>query len=86
MTHTASIYTGLFSPEIFLSGHCVPPGIYRDIFSGSKVTQSGDTCLPCQEHGSPAVYVRLTRIGMPHPVTKQIISHEFAPSEGKLGQ
>jgi hypothetical protein len=88
MMHTAPNSTSASPviPEIFLSGHCVPSGIYRDLFSGSEVVQSEDTCLPCQEDGSPSLYVRLARIASLRPAATQKVTQIFAPGEGKSGQ
>ena len=49
-------------PEVFLSGQYAPPGVYRNLFSGAEIAQSGHNCLPCRENGSRALYVRLTGV------------------------
>jgi hypothetical protein len=84
MMHTAPAPRVI--PEIFLSGHFVPPGIYRDLFSGSEVVQSEDSRLPCQEDGSPSLYVRLAKTANLRPAATQKVTQAFAPGEGKSGQ
>jgi hypothetical protein len=75
--------------EVFLSGQRVPPGIYRSLFSGAEILQSGDSCLPRQDDGARILYVRLTRAEGRASTSRTSktnrIPKAFAPSEGKSG-
>jgi hypothetical protein len=47
--------------NVYLSGQSVPPGVYRNLFSGRELLQQGGRPLPRALDGTATIYVRLAR-------------------------
>jgi len=46
--------------DVFMSGDCVPPGLYREIGSNVVILLDHFQALPCADDGGPIEYRRVS--------------------------